>query len=101
MTTTATAAVKRAILAPVLQRRERGRRDGAGLGEPFAVSGAGSLTGAGGATLRGCNVIGPYSSEVKRHQLKVAVQLEARIQVIDPDRQDLVLGRQQISLCHQ
>src|SRR5262245_31482228 len=38
-----------------------------------------------------CKLIDPDSSKIQRHQLQVAVELDARIQVVDPKSEQLVL----------
>src|SRR5262245_33278109 len=83
-----------------LLRRGLSRCAGAWLGEPFGLSPFG-LTGpfrtggrllAGVVTVTGCSVISPNSTGVDRHQLEVAIQLQPRVQVVDPVGQQGVLG---------
>src|SRR5262249_43405972 len=68
----------------------RGRRDGPWVGEPLVVPGrrdarSGGLSGLFEATVAGSDFIDPDSSRVERHQFEVAEQLQARVQVVDPD----------------
>src|SRR5207302_104923 len=59
-------------LAPVPRRLLRAIRDGLRLGEPFWPLGLSTTTpgwaiGSRGSAVTGCKLIGPHSSEVKRH----------------------------------
>src|SRR5438309_9268845 len=90
----------RRILVRLLQRRALGSRDWLGRREPFvgsvsplrdwplgsglAIAGVRSGLRTGGRALAGCDVIDPHSSVVKRHELHVAVELQASIQVGNP-----------------
>src|SRR5579883_1168858 len=96
---------------PLLHPFDRGRREPPGAGEPFSAAGRGG-TGAGCGSGSRCAGVGwlvaggeaavavsdfidPHSSRVDRHQLEVAVELEPDVEVVDPDRQEGVLGRRQ------
>src|SRR3954452_20178012 len=106
-TTTRARARARRTLARLLHPRPFGRRAGPGLGAPFKPFGpfgargtragsggvavgigasAGAVGACAGGALTGSDFIDPHSSEIKGHQLHVAVQLQPRIQVGDPDR---------------
>src|SRR5437762_517827 len=90
------------ILVRLVQWRALGKREGPRLG-PLAVTSApaASLTGligagtsAGGAAgaLTGCDVIDPYSSHVKRHQLHVAIELQPGVEIVNPNGRHGELG---------
>src|SRR5712664_1383978 len=90
------------ILVRLLQLRALGKREGVRLG-PLAVTSAPAVsftglmctgTSAGGAAgaLTGCDVIDPYSSHVKRHQLHVTVELQPGVEIVNPNRRHHSLG---------
>src|SRR5438067_1977543 len=61
-----------------------------GAGRLVPVDGGGSAGDAVGSMC--CELIGPDSSEVERHQLQVTVELDARIEIVDPEAKEGVLS---------